>query len=151
MMTLARRMLDDNDCTLVVANHGEARKYHQRGVADLLSLLTDEPDFLTNASVADKIIGKAAAALMIEGGVGEVFTRVITRDAKAMLTHAGIALTYETETDIVQNRTKTGRCPLDTLCADLSNPHEMLLAIRGFLNTANRGMAVNGKYPNKIQ
>lgn len=50
--------------------HGDCiRTFTQRGVADLYDLLVTEPDFLQSASIADKVIGKAAASLMVLGGV----------------------------------------------------------------------------------
>ena len=53
-------------CT--IANKGEIRTFTQRGVADIYDLLTQEPEFLKGASIADKVVGKGAAALMILGG-----------------------------------------------------------------------------------
>ena len=45
--------------------HGDCiRTFTQRGVADLYDLLVTEPDFLQGASIADKVIGKAAASLI---------------------------------------------------------------------------------------
>ena len=55
-------------CT--IANKGEIRTFTQRGVADIYDLLTQEPEFLKGASIADKVVGKGAAALMILGGSG---------------------------------------------------------------------------------
>ena len=56
-------------CT--IANKGEIRTFTQRGVADIYDLLTQEPEFLKGASIADKVVGKGAAALMILGVRGE--------------------------------------------------------------------------------
>ena len=53
----------------VIANGDCIRTFTQRGVADLYDLLVQDADFLKGASVADKVIGKAAAALMVVGGV----------------------------------------------------------------------------------
>ena len=58
---LARRLLDEGDCTLVVARDGVGRKFYRRGVADLLSLVDGGGETLKGACVADKVIGKAAA------------------------------------------------------------------------------------------
>ena len=56
-------------CT--IANGGKIRTFTQRGVADLYDLLTQEPEFLKGALIADKVVGKGAAALMILGGIKE--------------------------------------------------------------------------------
>ena len=56
----------------MIANGDNIRTFTQRGVADLYDLLTQEPDFLKGASIADKVVGKGAAALMILGGIREL-------------------------------------------------------------------------------
>ena len=58
----------------VIRNGNEERVFYQRGVADLYDLLKNQPDFLNHAQVADKVIGKGAAALMALGKVAEVYT-----------------------------------------------------------------------------
>ena len=57
------RLLHEGKHSLVVSN-GEVRTFDRRGVADLYALLREDSDFLKGASVADKVVGKAAAALM---------------------------------------------------------------------------------------
>ena len=57
-------------CT--IANGGKIRTFTQRGVADLYDLLTQEPEFLKGALIADKVVGKGAAALMILGGIKRI-------------------------------------------------------------------------------
>ena len=60
-------------CSCIICNNHEIRLFHERGVKDIYRLLKEEPDFLNGSFIADKVIGKAAAALMILGGVKEVF------------------------------------------------------------------------------
>ena len=59
----------------VIRNGDEIRVFRGRGVKDLYRLLRDDRRFLDGAFVADKVVGKAAAALMILGGVREVSGR----------------------------------------------------------------------------
>ena len=62
------RLLHKGNYSLVVA-HGEIRTFSGRGVSDLYALSGEDPGFLRGASVADKVVGKAAAALMIVAGL----------------------------------------------------------------------------------
>ena len=64
-------------CSCIICNNHEIRLFHERGVKDIYRLLKEAPDFLTGSFIADKVIGKAAAALMILGGVKEVFAGVL--------------------------------------------------------------------------
>ena len=51
-------------CSCIICNNHEIRLFHERGVKDIYRLLKEEPDFLNGSFIADKVIGKAAAALM---------------------------------------------------------------------------------------
>ncbi len=126
-------LLDKGDTTLVVDN-GRVTTYTGRGVSDLHWLLTDHPHMLQGARVADKIVGKGAAALMILGGVRELYTPVISRLALNLLSGYDIKTTYDKVIDHVVNRDKTGWRPVETLCRDLATPKECLAAITEFLN-----------------
>ena len=49
----------------VITGFGEQMEFCQRGVADLWHLLNSSPELLKGAFVADKVVGKAAAALRV--------------------------------------------------------------------------------------
>ena len=63
----------------VIAHGTEIRTFRQRGVADLYDLLQHDAPFLQGAIVADKVVGKAAAALMILGNVRLLHADVISQ------------------------------------------------------------------------
>lgn len=53
----------------VMKNREEVRTFTQRGVADLYDLYQADSAFMKGAAIADKVIGKGAAALMVLGGL----------------------------------------------------------------------------------
>ena len=64
--------LNQGNYSCVIANGNQVRTFTRRGVADLYDLLKQEPEFLQGASIADKVIGKAAASILIIGQAKEV-------------------------------------------------------------------------------
>ena len=58
----------------VMKNREEVRTFTQRGVADLYDLYQADSAFMKGAAIADKVIGKGAAALMVLGGFKTVET-----------------------------------------------------------------------------
>lgn len=90
------RLLHEGKHSLVVSN-GEVRTFDRRGVADLYALLQEDSDFLKGASVADKVVGKAAAALMILGEVGELHADVVSRPALDLFADSGVRVSYGTQ------------------------------------------------------
>lgn len=105
--------LNDLQVSLLVRNAGLTTEYNQRGVNDLLQLVNNEPQRLQGAVVADKMVGKAAAALMVVGGVKRVYTNLICTPAREMLQKAGIQVIAEQEVDMIMNRDQTDQCPID--------------------------------------
>ena len=77
----AALILHAKRCSCVIVQNGNVRLCHEHGIKDLYQILKEEPEVLLGATVADKVIGKGAAALMILGGVKEVYADVISRPA----------------------------------------------------------------------
>ncbi len=120
-------------CSCVIRNGETMRSFHQRGVSDLWQLLHEEPDLLRGAFIADKVVGKGAAALMAAGGVRGLFARTISRPALELLAEAEIPVTYETAVEHIINRSGDGICPVEQLCAGARTPEECLPRIGAFI------------------
>ncbi len=111
------------------------RCYWQRGVADLLHLLHDEPEVLHHAQLADKVVGKGAAALMALGHVREVYALTISQPALHLLQKAGITVDYGQCVDHIINRAGTDWCPVEKLCSTAATPEECLPLIEEFVRS----------------
>lgn len=123
-------------CSCVIRNGNETRIFRERGVKDLFRLLTEDRKFLDGAFIADKVVGKGAAALMVLGGIREVFADVISRPALDMLRGHGIKTGFTLEVPHIINRTRSGICPVEQLCADCTTAEECLARIEEFLKVA---------------
>lgn len=126
-------LLFDEDCSCVVRKDDTIRLFRRRGVRDLLQLLHDEPQFTAGAFIADKVVGKGAAALMVLCGFREVFADVISTPARRLLDEAKIRLSFSVEVANITNRTNTGICPVEKLCADCRTADECLPLIEEFV------------------
>lgn len=120
-------------CSCVIRKGNEIRVFRGRGVSDLYRLLKEEPEFLEGAFVADKVVGKAAAALMIAGGVRKVFADVISRSAHAFFRENRIKADFTVEVPHIINRSGTGWCPLEKRCYAISAPEGCLKEIEDFM------------------
>lgn len=122
--------LNAQGLSLLVRNHGVTTCHENRGVQDLLTLVETQPERLRGAVVADKLIGKAAAALMITGGVKEVHTNLICTPAREMLEKAGVQVLAAQEVEMILNRDKTGQCPMDRRINDTDDPAECVAILK---------------------
>ncbi len=69
-------LLHTGGYSCVIANEGKIPHFYPtRSSRFLYDLLTREPEFLKGALIADKVVGKGAAALMILGGIKRVIYR----------------------------------------------------------------------------
>ena len=117
----------------VVRNGEDVRTFSKRGVADLFELLTTKPDFLHGSSIADKVIGKGAAALMVKGEVQSVYADVISMPALDLLRSADVDVRYSEVVSHIINRAGTGLCPVEQRCLLLAEVDDMVAAIREFI------------------
>ncbi len=129
------RQLREEGCSCVIRQGDEIRSFHERGVRNLYELLEHDPAFLKGASVADKVVGKGAAALMVLGGVREVYAGVISTSAVELLRRSGVRLLLGQEVPYIINRAGTGRCPVESLCLDAESPEQCFERIGTFLQT----------------
>lgn len=126
-------MLHSGGYSCVIANEGKTHTFTQRGVADLYYLLTQEPALLKGALIADKVVGKGAAALMILGGIKELYADVVSSDALSLLQTSDVKVSFAQEVPFIWNRTRTARCPVETLCHNEQSAATILPLIRDFL------------------
>jgi len=120
----AKSILLSSASTIAVVSDGEVFTSQERGVKPLLFLLKEKKEFLKGASVADKVIGKAAALLMVLGEIKEVHTLIISEPAIKIFEKYNIPCFYDKKVTRIVNRTGDGLCPMETLCLDVENPQE---------------------------
>lgn len=129
------KLLISGGHSLVVRSGSAISTYDGRGVADLHRLLHESRATLHDADVADKVVGKAAAALMIEGGVSRLHALTISRPALDLLHGSGVETTYDELVDHIVNRAGNGWCPMELRCRDCRTTEECLAQIDDFLNS----------------
>lgn len=132
-MNKLKEILWEGKYSCVISNDDEIQTFSQPGIRDIYALLKESPNFLNGALVADKVIGKAVAALMILGGVKEVYTDVISLSALAFLRKADIVVNFSQAVPYISKRDNTGVCPLEQMCMSKQNPHEILNIIEEFM------------------
>lgn len=129
-------ILHNENLTLVIkSDDGKIHRFTQRGVKDLLTLVQHYPDVLSNAAVADKAVGKAAAACMIVGGVRQVHGDVMSEPALELLQKHGVTAEYGQLVDHIINRAGTGWCPMEQLSRDENDPTVIISKIKDFFES----------------
>ena len=129
-------ILHSEGLTLVVRSlDGKTHRFTQRGVKDLLTLVTTQSEVLQDAVIADKAVGKAAAACMIVGHVKQVHADVMSEPALTLLQRHGVVAQYSQLVDHIINRAGYDWCPLERLSRDIDNPVKIIDKIKEFFRT----------------
>ncbi|WP_291583841.1 DUF1893 domain-containing protein [Bacteroides sp.] len=112
------KLLRTGRYSCVITNGDETRTFTKRGLADLHELLLNNSPFLNGASIADKVIGKAAAALLIMGRIKRLYAIVISEPALSLLLENKIEVKFFKRVPYIENRDKSGWCPMELAVHD---------------------------------
>ena len=123
-------LLKENHTIVIYKSDASVIVSDDRGVAPLMKLLNEDKEQLRDSMIADKVIGKAAALLMVYAGVKEVFTPTISVPAVEVFEKYNVKITYDKVVERIINRKGDGLCPMETLCLNVENPEEAFDVIR---------------------
>lgn len=143
MNRLIERLHSEQCSCVIVTAEGAIRTFHRRGIMDLFITLKNEPGALRGAMVADKVVGKAAAALMVLGGVSQVYADVMSTPAIALLRRHGITVDVATKTDHIINRAQTGWCPMEEISRDSDDPATIRDRVEQFLRNSTASCSID--------
>lgn len=99
-----------------------------KGLEPLFRLL--EGGKLKGALVVDKVIGRAAAAILVAGGAKKVHALLMSEEAKTFLTAKGLEATTEKLVPKILNRDLSAGCPMESAVEKLEDPEAMVKALR---------------------
>jgi iron complex outermembrane receptor protein len=120
-------------CGVARSADGRIADFHRKGVVDLYTLVTTDPDFLSGGQLADRVIGRGAALLAVKGGVSEVYADTLSEHALEVLEKAGVKYTYGKLVPQITNWTGDGMCLVEALTLKVSDPDVALPLIHDFL------------------
>jgi len=119
----ARQMIKDNEASCVlIKNNVIIHAAKGSGVAPLIKIYEETPCMLKGAFVVDRIIGKAAAAILLLGEAEKAYGEVMSNSARAYLSSRNFKFGYGRCVDIISNRTGNGICPLEKSVLEIDDP-----------------------------
>lgn len=122
--------LKKENATLVAINKDEIYISYARGVAPIIEKIDENPSFFCGASVADKVIGKAAAMLLSKYKIKELHTSLISEIALEYFEKTPISVTYDNLVPNIINRDKTDICPMEKCVLSTNDENEAEKLIR---------------------
>ncbi|MDR0220132.1 MAG: DUF1893 domain-containing protein [Lachnospiraceae bacterium] len=121
----AKQLIVSGKATCVAVKDGKI-VYQEAGrsVSPLLALYENNPDKLAGAYVLDKVVGKAAAMILVLGGAKKVYGELMSKSALEYLKAHDIKAAYGEKVGTIMNLAGTGICPLENSVLDIEDPQE---------------------------
>ena len=109
-----------------------------RGISPMMALIS-EGRGLCGYSVADIIVGRAAAMLFVRSGIISVYGEVMSRGGFEYLTAHGIKSEYGNLTEKIINRAGDDICPMEKTVLDINDFNEGYIALKNRLAQMRAG------------
>ena len=106
-----------------------------KGIKPLYTALQEHKNKLEGSSVADRVTGRAAAMICAYAGIKQLKTKLISDNAINILKETNIIHEYNERALFIENRDRTGMCPVETLSLKTENIEELLKGITNFLES----------------
>ena len=114
----------------VVAINGETTYISDgKGISPLIQLISNCVS-LEGFSVADKIVGKAAAMLFVKLKVKELYAEVLSDAGENILKKHKIQYNFNIKTDKIINRTGDDICPMERCVKDIDDIEQAYQALK---------------------
>ncbi len=100
------------------------------GVSPLLKIYDNHRKDMNGSVVVDKVIGRAAAFIVIAGNSKSVYGKIMSEDALELLKKHNINATYDLLVPKILNRKRNGLCPLEDSVKNDTVPEKALESMR---------------------
>jgi hypothetical protein len=134
-LELAMLKLTKNDLSLVVAKNGNVIfETKKPGISGFLEAIETLDENLVAASLADKIVGVAAAMLCVYAGVSSVFGLTISTKGVRVLEDNNIKCVFEKEVSNILNHNKNDLCPFEKLAIASGSSEEAYVKLKALVD-----------------
>ena len=118
--------------TICLCKDGNCLYSERRGIAPMMNFIGSGVD-LKGYSVADVVVGKAAALLFVKCGISRVFAKTLSEYAQKILEFYGVDYEYGVLTERIINREGTDICPMEKAVMNTDDPEEAYVILKNKL------------------
>jgi len=112
---------------IVMKGDKEIYSSAESGIAGLLKAIEEvKPISLEDSTVVDKVVGKAAALIIISFRAREVHAKIMSRAATTLLQKHSMAFAYQQLVDEIKDKSGLGMCRFEKLVSGIEDPKEAL-------------------------
>src|SRR5690554_3849311 len=133
-LEIAKQHLYSSNLSVVLVKDGDIiEKSNDKGIKPLFDIYVYRKEILKDSSVADRVIGKAAAMIVANGGIKKLYAGIISEKAIEILEDYNIEYEYGKRVPIILNRDGSDLCPIEKLSQDAKDVDDLIKNIDEFL------------------
>jgi UDP-3-O-acyl-N-acetylglucosamine deacetylase len=130
-LEFAKLKLIQEDLSLVIVKKGKVVfETKKQGISGFLQAIEKLDKKLVASSVADRIVGVAAAMLCVYAGVASVFALTVSEGGIRVLEENNVACRFEKKVSNILNRSKSDVCPFEKLAVASGSPDEAYVKLK---------------------
>ena len=107
---------------------------YENGIKPVINKINEDKEYFNGLIVADKIIGKASAMLLVMSGVKEVSCVVLSKAGQIILEKYNIPYHYDVLTENIINRKGDDICPMEKTVQDIDDLNDAYIALKAKCN-----------------
>jgi len=124
-LNLAKQRLSQKNLNLVIAKNGEVLfETESHGISSLLKAIKQLQENIAGSSIADRIVGRAAALLLVYSGVVAVFAVTASDGGIEVLKNNHVFHDFRRRVPRILDSKRVDVCPFEKLVARFSDPKE---------------------------
>ena len=123
--------------TICLCKDGQCIYSEKKGIAPMMGFIADGLQ-LEGYSVADVVVGKAAALLFVKSRIKAVFAKTLSKSGEEVLKNNNIPYEYEVLTDKIINRDGTDICPMEKTVIQTDDPEDGYILLKNKLQSLKK-------------
>ena len=135
---IIRKIEEEEASVIVLSPDGRTASATGHTILPLVELIEREPELFRGGFVADKVIGKGAASLLVRAGAASVYAKLMGEAGLEMLRENGVEASWNVLTPLILNNRGDGSCPVEALVKDIEGVEASAEAVLGFAERLRR-------------
>ncbi len=132
-LELAKEILRGKNLSLVIVKRGTPLfESHSSGISGLLQAIDSMGNILSGASVADRVVGKAAALLLTCSRTKEVYAATLSNEGLKVLKENGIPVEHDNLVPKILDKEGKNICPFEKFSLTIKTPNEAYIKLKAF-------------------
>jgi len=130
---LAKELLSSKGASLVIVKGGKTLlESGSSGIYGLLQAIEKLKKKMSGSSVADRVVGRAAALLLAYSHVNEVYAPVLSKEGQNVLKQNNIKVEHHILVQKILDRTGKKICPFERFSSKIKSPVQAYEQLKEF-------------------